>query len=177
VLETLFVGGVLTAKVLIINAMLSVAEIVGAALALFLLRALTVGRNWRVALLVVLLAGYVIAERLEPFNFLPVGRAFGWIPFAGFLNGGSLSVNTLSFLEKTFLYGSQLFLLTEAGLRLSLSTLLVATCLFATSWLETYLPGRSAEITDAVMALLIGVVFSSLQHGWVGNLRRSRGGQ
>ncbi len=40
------------------------------------------------------------------------------------------------------------------------STILVATMLFATSWAETYLPGRSAEITDALMALLIGVIMA-----------------
>ena len=72
-------------------------------------------------------------------------------------------VNTLSFCEKVFLYGSVLFLLTEAGARLGLSALLVASCLFATSWLETYLPGRSAEITDAVMALLIALIFVLLR--------------
>ena len=33
---------------------------------------------------------------------------------------------------------------------------------FATSWAETYLPGRSAETTDAVMALTIGGVFALL---------------
>jgi VanZ family protein len=32
--------------------------------------------------------------------------------------------------------------------------------LFAASWAETYLPGRSAEITDALMALLIGVIIA-----------------
>ena len=72
-------------------------------------------------------------------------------------------VNTLSFFEKVFLYGSLLFLLTEAGVRLGISSLLVASSLFATSWLETYLPGRSAEITDAVMALLIALIFALLR--------------
>ena len=72
-------------------------------------------------------------------------------------------VNTLSFFEKVFLYGSLLFLLTETGVRLGISALLVASCLFATSWLETYLPGRSAEITDAVMALLIALIFALLR--------------
>jgi len=32
--------------------------------------------------------------------------------------------------------------------------------LFATSLAETYLPGRSAEITDALMALLIGAIIA-----------------
>jgi hypothetical protein len=40
------------------------------------------------------------------------------------------------------------------------STFLVAILLFATSWAETYLPGRSAEITDALMAVLIGTIIA-----------------
>ena len=32
--------------------------------------------------------------------------------------------------------------------------------LFAASWAETYLPGRSVEITDALMALLIGMIIA-----------------
>ena len=32
--------------------------------------------------------------------------------------------------------------------------------LSAASWAETYLPGRSAEITDALMALLIGIIIA-----------------
>jgi VanZ family protein len=43
------------------------------------------------------------------------------------------------------------------------STILVAILLFATSWAEIYLPGRSAEITDALMALLIGVIIAAIK--------------
>ncbi len=109
-----------------------------------------------------LLGAYVIVERLEPFAFLPLGRVFGWMPFASLLHG-SLAVDTLSVLEKVFLYGSLLFLVTEAGLRPRWAALLVASCLFLTSWIETYLPGRSAEITDALMTLSIAVVFALLR--------------
>ena len=163
VLAPLFAAFIFASKVLIIGAALGVAEIAGAALALCLWPALAGGRRWRAVLLAALFTGYVIAARLEPFEFLPVGHAFGWMPFASFLEGGSLEVNTLSFLEKVFVYGTLLFLLTEAGVRLSLSALLVAAGLFATSRIETYLPGRSAEITDTVMALLIAAVFALLQ--------------
>jgi VanZ family protein len=40
------------------------------------------------------------------------------------------------------------------------AAILVAGMLFATSWAETYLPGRSAEITDALMTLLIAAGFA-----------------
>jgi VanZ family protein len=159
-----FAAGVLTAKVVIINASLSIAEIAGAVLALCLRTIFgAIGRRGLV-LLAALLAGYIVIERLEPFVFLPNGRAFGWIPFASFLSGGSLEINILSFFEKVFLYGSLIFLLTEAGVRLWVAATLLAMLLFATSWIEIYLPGRSAEVTDAVMALLIAAVFSLLRY-------------
>ena len=53
-----------------------------------------------------------------------------------------------------------IWLLDRSGLRSEVSTILVAILLFAASWAETYLPDRSAEITDALMALLIGVIIA-----------------
>ena len=40
---------------------------------------------------------------------------------------------------------------------------LVAIMLFAASWAEGYLPGRSAEITDALMGLLIGMIIAAVK--------------
>ena len=37
--------------------------------------------------------------------------------------------------------------------------------LFATSWAETRLAGRSGEITDAVVALIMGVILALMERG------------
>lgn len=157
----LFIAAVLAARVLIVGKTLSAAEIGGAAIALavWLLLAISVSARIRVGGTAVLLSAYVLAERLEPFRFTSYGGAFGWTPFRSFLYG-SLEVNILSFLDKTFLYGALIWLLEKSGLRPGASTILVVTMLFATSWAETHLPGRSAEITDALMALLIGAIMA-----------------
>jgi len=162
ILAVSFAAGVLAAKVLIIDAWLSIAEVAGAALAICLQPAFEALGRRGLVLLAALLAGYIVTERLEPFAFLPTAHHFGWMPFASFLSG-SLRVNVLSFLEKVFLYGSLMFLATEVGMRLGVAALLLATMLLATSWIEIYLPGRSAEITDAVMALLVAALFSLLR--------------
>ena len=155
----LFIAAVLVAKVVIIGKTLSAAEIGGAAIALFLwlLLAISIGGRTRAILTALLFSAYIVAERLEPFQFSTYGRAFGWIPFRSFLYG-SVEVNITSFLEKAFLYGALIWLLDKSGLRSGASTILVVILLFATSWAETCLPGRSAEITDAMMALLIGTI-------------------
>jgi hypothetical protein len=55
-------------------------------------------------------------------------------------------------------------LLHRLKLRIGLATALTAALPFAPSWMETYVPGRSAEITDATMALVIGGVFALFAH-------------
>ncbi len=158
----LFVGSVIVAKVMIVDTTLSAAEVAGAGLAFCVWGALAVGTRLRVTLIALLFCGYVVAERLEPFEFLSSGRAFSWIPFLGFMYG-SVEIGVLSFLQKFFLFGGSIWLLTRAGLRLRSSAFVVATILFMTSQAQTYLPNRTAEITDAVMALLIGAVFALIE--------------
>jgi VanZ family protein len=160
----LFSAAVLVAKVAIIGRTLSAAEIGGAAIALatWLLLAICGNARIRVTATALLFAAYIVAERLEPFQFTAYGRAFGWTPFRSFLYG-SVEVNITSFLEKAFLYGALIWLLDKSGLRSGMSTVAVAILLFATSWAETFLPGRSAEITDALMALLIGAIIAALK--------------
>ena len=157
----LFSAAVLSAKVAIVGKTLSAAEIAGAAtaFALWLLFAISASARIRVTATALLFSAYIVAERLEPFQFSGYGRTFGWIPFRSFLYG-SVEVNIISFLEKTFLYGALIWLLEKSGLRTGVSTILVALMLFAASWAETYLPGRSAELTDALMALLIGLIIA-----------------
>ncbi len=140
----LFVACVFTAKILIENVILSLPEVVGAALAVAVW--FMIGRHRRFAALVtgIVLCGAIAIARLEPFDFQTPARAFGWLPFRSFL-GGSLGNNVTSFLEKFFLYGSLLWLSIEAGASLWLATLLIALFLFVTSVAEIYLPGRSAE--------------------------------
>ena len=75
---------------------------------------------------------------------------------------GSLSADTLAFLEKFFLYGSMIYLLGDALGRRLPAAVITAALLFATSWAEAWLPGRSAEITDTLMALIVAVIFALL---------------
>jgi glycopeptide antibiotics resistance protein len=146
---------ILLIRVILLDAPLSSAEVIGAVAAGFLSPLLRMlGSRQQAAVLFVGLWSITIVGRLQPFQFQPSARDFGWLPFRSFL-AGSIDVAITTFCEKTFLYGSLLFLLNEAGCGAIAAAVTVAGSLFATSWLETRLPGRSAEITDAVMALLL----------------------
>ena len=97
-----------------------------------------------------------------PWQFSEAQKAFQWIPFYSILHG-SLGVNAISFAEKFYLYGAALLMLVTAGMRLTIAAALVCTILFATSFLQTFMVGRSAEITDVILAMLACVVYAFLR--------------
>jgi hypothetical protein len=102
-----------------------------------------------------------VMQSLAPFQFQQTARAFGWIPFLSFMRG-SMEVNALVMFEKVFTYGSLLWLLTRAGLSLGIATAVSAAMIFALRYAQIYLPGRSAEITDFVMVLILALVMKLL---------------
>ena len=153
---------VISAKILITHNRLSPSELVAlpiAGVAWQLLSRLT--RKSVGAILAVLLAGVILGDRLLPFDWQPYGHEFGWVPFFSILHG-SMAANTQALANKVFLYSSLIWLITVSGRRHLTAGALVAAGLFVTSMLETHLPGRSAEITDAVIALGAAAVL-----GWI----------
>ena len=151
------------ARIAIVDKVLSAAEVAGAAIAVCIWPVLLRLRERVYASLIgAMLGSYIVAERLQPFVFEDTGREFGWVPFRSFVDG-SPEINVMALLEKSFLYGGLLYLLGEAGWPLRHSTIFVASVLFITSWAETYLPGRSAEITDAILVVAIALGFSLVQ--------------
>lgn len=157
----LFLGFIFCAKVLIVNQSLSLSEIIGVGCAFLLWRTIR-QRKWGAAFAGCILAVAVIVQRLEPFDFQSARANFGWLPFRGFLHG-SLGVNVQSMFEKIFLYGSVIWMARMAEVRLSAATAAAALILLLTSFAETYLPGRSGEITDALIALAMGILISAIQ--------------
>jgi VanZ family protein len=153
---TEFVG-----RILIIDATLQPADVLGAGLALAIAPLLPREGGPRLAIVAFAFAGMIVVARLAPFVFSAAPGAFGWVPFVSFLRG-SIGVAIQAFCEKFFKYGGLIWLLRHAGLRTVYATILTAALLFVTSLAEIHLPGRSAEVTDAVMALAIGGVFALL---------------
>ena len=157
------VAFLLAARVSIVDKVLSSAEVAGAFIALCLWLILSLLRvRLRALLIAITLGTYILVERLQPFAFQDTDRQFGWVPFRSFMTG-SPEINVMAMFEKSFLYGALLYLLNEAGLSLRTSAFFLGCGLFVTSWMEICLPERSAEITDAVLALMIAIAFSLVQ--------------
>jgi VanZ family protein len=163
VLFPLFAAGELAGRVLIIDAAVQPADVLGAC-AGFLLWAVAPRRlKGRDIAVTVLFGVLVVVQRLQPFSFSasPL-HAFGWIPFLSLMSG-SISVAILSFCEKFYQYGGMIWLLTRTGMTPGKATGLTTALLLGTSYAEIYLPDRSGEVTDAVMAIMVGGAFRLLR--------------
>jgi VanZ family protein len=151
------------AKASIIGQSLALADLLGAGLAVGL-APLLLGRFKTVGLPVTAAAmiAVVVLSRILPWQFAAVPRSFQWIPFFSFLHG-SQQIDAISFAEKFYLYGVTILLLVKAGLNLRLAVALECLLLFATSYLQTYMVGRSAEISDAILALILGLIYAYMR--------------
>jgi VanZ family protein len=64
----------------------------------------------------------------------------------------------LTFFRKCFWYGSAVWLLRLAGWRLARAAVAVALLLGTIEVVQIHLPGRVAEITDPLLALILAVI-------------------
>jgi VanZ family protein len=145
---------VVPARLLIVSRSLSWSDIGGAAAAL-------AAWLWLPRLYVrraapFLLTSALIVGELAPFHFGPA-RAFNWVPFRGLILSDWQSGFVVLF-RKSFWYGSAIWLWRAAGYRLAPVILAVAAALLALEGVQIYLPGRTPEITDAVLAVLMGLL-------------------
>lgn len=141
---------VLGAAVPIVDRRLGVTEVAAAALALAAWLALARLRQ-RDAVLLVLLVAAVLAEGLAPYRLLAAPREFGWVPFRALLRG-HWGNGLQAVLLKTFLYGGLIWLGLRAGLRGRLVVPAVVLLALGISMAQVWLPRRSADSTDAVIA-------------------------
>jgi hypothetical protein len=102
-----------------------------------------------------------VIRGLAPFH-LGEAHRFLWIPFQGFLDmNWQTGIETL--LEKMFYYGAAVWLLRASGLRLQVACGIVVVLLGCIEGLQTWLPGRTAEITDPLLGVLMGGGFLALR--------------
>jgi len=164
--------GFFAAKILIVSQILFLPDILGAMTALFL--ACLLFQEFRAAstfVVAALLLAEVVLGRILPWQFSTTWKAFQWVPFFGFLHG-SLQVDVISFCQKFYLYGAVLLLLTQSGIRLRAAVALECGILLITSLLQMFMVRRSAEVTDALLALALGVIYALLRRQYPEEPRR-----
>jgi hypothetical protein len=145
------------ARLLIASRTLAWSDIVGAAAAYAAW--LCLPRLWMRRAAPVLLTGALILGELSPFHFAAQNgaRAFNWVPFRG-LFSSTWQDGFVVLFRKSFWYGSVLWLWRASGRSLAWTTAVAAAALFVLERVQVYLPGRTPEITDSVLAVLMGVL-------------------
>lgn len=97
----------------------------------------------------------IVAAALTPFRIVSLPQQFTWIPFLPLLQAPWESAFQI-LLEKSFLYGAAIWLLRPGGRDWLAGTLSVAIPLALVEAAQIYLPGHTAEITDPLLAMLLG---------------------
>ena len=103
----------------------------------------------------------ILIRGLSPFHFAGGSIEFGWIPFVATLASDWQSAASV-LIEKAFYYGTAIWLLRAAGVRLVFSILLVAAVLAMIEIAQIHLSGRTPEITDPILAIFMGFVLAML---------------
>jgi len=148
----LFVVG---AKLLIAGASISPSNVIGLGLAIVCLPWLQ--HRGALPLLSMAMFASLFASGLTPFAPLSQAQPFHWIPFYGMLEG-SMGLNLLSLVEKCFFYGALIALISARGGRPLAAAVAVAICLAMIEAAQMFLPQRTAESTDPILALILGFV-------------------
>jgi len=99
----------------------------------------------------------IAVRELDPFHFSVTAEPFYWIPFSGFLEATRDSaIRVIS--GKFFLYGATVWVVREVGVSLGIAASGVGGLLIAGECAQRYLPGRVAESTDPILAVIAACV-------------------
>jgi VanZ family protein len=151
----------LLAKIIIVDNAITLTDVAAVAVAFFAALGLRKSGTRQSTFLVWLIAGYLIVAGLSPFNFHG-SQNFHWIPFTGSL-GGSMLLNLQVLAAKVFFISALVYLALECGFRLQRIVVALATSLFALEIAQVWIGNHTPEITDPILASLIGAAFLSLR--------------
>ena len=136
------------------------ADFIGAALGMAAFHYLGSGKKAEGAAAATMLIALTL-NGLAPFHFRAQTREFSWIPFIGFLRSDwQFAIQIL--LRKLFEYGAAIWLLRRAGVRLLYATCLTTAVLGGIEAAQTFLPQHVAEVTDPLLAILLGFALAVL---------------
>lgn len=151
-------GLVIAGRVVIVDKALSLAELIALPLCVPLaavLARLEDGR--RATALAAATVTVVVLQGLEPFTWSPAPTAFGWLPFRNSITG-NLELGYTVLFEKAFWYTALIWLGTRAGWSFKAATGTVVLLLTAIEVTQQWLPGRSPEVTDPLLAVAFAVL-------------------
>lgn len=96
-----------------------------------------------------LLTGWLIVEELRPFQFSTTPGPFGWAPFHSWYDGSGYPV----YFAKLYLYAAAIWAWRRDERPWWIAAGAPMAILAAGEWVQRYIPGRTPESTDVVLAL------------------------
>lgn len=111
--------------------------------------------NQRSALIVAALISAYSIQAMSPFSLKNEPSSFGWLPFAGLLEGSMLN-NVRSLGRNLALFASVLLLLRSAGAKISVASIGLAFWVMIMELMQMFVATRSASITDPLLVLILG---------------------
>jgi VanZ family protein len=142
------------ARIFIVTRSVTWNDLLGAVAALGLWAAIPA--FWRVRAALCMLLSALLLRELAPFHFADYPAAFSWIPFSATLDSERQTAIVI-LLRKAFDYGAAVWLLRRAGWPYARAGACLAAALLGLELLQRYLPGRTPESTDPVLALLMAL--------------------
>jgi VanZ family protein len=114
------------------------------------------------ALAAIVILSALIVRGLAPFDWKGNPAAFSWMPFASTIDA-SWQGAMLTLLEKMYYTSAAIWTLSFAGVRFRLAVVIVSALILGIEVLQTMLPGRTPEVTDPVLAVLMGIAIDAFR--------------
>jgi VanZ family protein len=105
-----------------------------------------------------LLAGGLFIEGLRPWHFSSQAGSFQWIPFLSMLDSPDWAPALLVLFRKVAFYGTAVWAVARAGLGVTGATVFIGLQLGLLEMAQMFLPGRTAETTDPLLAVVLGMI-------------------
>jgi VanZ family protein len=138
-------------------------EWIGMAIAVVAWSVPEIARRLSAGRVAVLICLALMVEELRPWHFAAIAGTFDWMPFRSMLDHTDWSAALLVLFRKCAVYGTAVWSLVRLRLGALGSSIVIATLLALGETAQLYLPGRTAESTDIVLALILGAVMYRLE--------------
>jgi len=150
---------VLPTRLFIQMRQVTVAELIGVAIGVCFWKFVLFRRPWRHWIGAVTIVAGVLVSQLVPMRFGVAASPFHWMPFQASLATAQWELALITLTAKAYRYGAMVWIARQCGASYVLGGVLVAGLLFVTEMLQRYLPGRTPEIADPLLAVMVAALF------------------
>lgn len=133
-------------------------DFVGVAAALFVWYVPAVEKRLSMAMIALLLVAGVCVEELRPWHFSSQAARFQWIPLVSMLDSPDWAPTLLVLFRKAAFYGTTVWAIARAGVGSLGASVFTGILLGVLEFAQVFLPGRTPETTDPILALVLGVI-------------------